>query len=70
MKKTRSKIEYPPRIVKVSPHTYIICGGGYRTMRDILAFNKRIKIIDDNIPNCSYCDYTPCRCSKEKKDGR
>lgn len=43
MKKTRSRIECPPKIVKASPHTYIICGGGYRTMRDILAFNKKIK---------------------------
>jgi len=28
---------------KIAPHKYIICGGGYRTMRDILAFNKKIK---------------------------
>jgi hypothetical protein len=21
----------------------------------------------DDIPNCSHCDYTPCRCSKENK---
>ena len=25
------------------------------------------KSFGDPIPNCSYCDHTPCRCSKEKK---
>ena len=43
MKKTRSKIECPAKIVKIAPHTYKIQGGGYRTMRDILAFNKKVK---------------------------
>ena len=42
MKKTRNRIECPPKIVKIAPHTYCISGGGYRTMRDILAFNKKI----------------------------
>lgn len=43
MKKTRKRIECPPSIVKIAPHTYKISGGGYRTMRDILAFNKSIE---------------------------
>lgn len=25
--------------------------------------------IKEDIPNCSHCDFTPCRCSKEK-DGK
>lgn len=31
------------KVKKIAPHTYYINGAGYRTMRDILAFNAAIK---------------------------
>lgn len=37
------RTEKPLSIVKIAPHTYCINGAGYRTMRDILAFNVAIK---------------------------
>lgn len=30
------------KVKKIAPHTYYINGAGYRTMKDILAFNKAI----------------------------
>jgi hypothetical protein len=52
----RPKQQCDLKIKKIAPHTYYINGAGYRTMRDILAFNKAINKANDKnrfTPRCN-----------------
>ena len=46
MKKTRSKIELPTKIVKIAPHTYCInAASPYRNVAQMIEFNKELSKI-------------------------